>query len=193
MDNTERLINIYHTGFIVCAILLLVGIALAVLFFFMFDIRNVYMIRTGRAKQKTIEEMQARNLKTGKLSTNAPYTDSGELRKKDEKRKTGAFKTGAFRLPERRKATVEPPKESPKQPQPAPASSPGETVLLSETPAGADAAASAVKSAVNPNIDPLATEVLSTEKQAAEPAASKTGFRFTITERTVIIHTSESI
>lgn len=192
MDN-ERLISIYHTGFIVCAVLLIVGIALAVLFFFMFDIRNVYMIRTGRAKQKTIEEMQARNLKTGKLSSSAPYTDSGELRKKEEKRKTGQFKTGAFKLPERRKITVEPPKESPKRPQTAPASSPSETVLLSETSAGADAAASAVKSAANPNIDPLATEVLSTEKQAAEPAASKTGFRFTITERTVIIHTSESI
>ena len=189
MDNTERLISIYHTGFIVCAILLVVGIALAVLFFFMFDIRNVYMIRTGRAKQKTIEEMQARNLKTGKLSTSAPYTDSGELRKKDEKRKTGAFKTGAFRLPERRKATVEPPKESPKQPQPAPSSSPGETVLLNEAPAGAGA----VRSAPDPNFDPLATEVLSTDKQAAEPAVSKTGFRFTITERTIVIHTSESI
>ena len=193
MDNTERLISIYHTGFIVCAILLVVGIALAVLFFFMFDIRNVYMIRTGRAKQKTIEEMQARNLKTGKLSTSAPYTDSGELRKKDEKRKTGAFKTGAFRLPERRKVTVEPPKESPKHPQPASASSPGETVLLNEAPAGSGVAASAVRSAPDPNFDPLATEVLSTDKQAAEPAASKTGFRFTITERTIVIHTSESI
>ena len=193
MDNTERLISIYHTGFIVCAILLVVGIALAVLFFFMFDIRNVYMIRTGRAKQKTIEEMQARNLKTGKLSTSAPYTDSGELRRKEEKRKTGAFKTGAFRFPEKRKVTVEPPKESPVRPQTAPGSSPGETVLLNETPAAANTAASAVRSAAVPSIDPMATEVLSADKKAAEPAATKTGFRFTITERTIVTHTSESI
>ena len=81
MDNTEQLIAIYHTGFIVCAVLLVVGIALAVLFFFKFDIRTIYMLRTGKAKQQTINEMKERNLKTGKLSASSPYTDSGDLKR----------------------------------------------------------------------------------------------------------------
>ena len=86
MDNTEQLIAIYHTGFIVCAVLLVVGIALAVLFFFKFDIRTIYMLRTGKAKQQTINEMKERNLKTGKLSASSPYTDSGDLKKSGEGR-----------------------------------------------------------------------------------------------------------
>ena len=113
MDNTEQLISIYHTGFIVCTLLLIAGIAMAVLFFFMFDIRNIFRIRTGRAKQQTISEMQERNLKTGKLSIDSPYTESGELKPKERKRNTGAF-----RIPGRKGADEQKPK-----PLVAPASS----------------------------------------------------------------------
>lgn len=105
MDNTEQLISIYHTGFIVCTLLLIAGIAMAVLFFFMFDIRNIFRIRTGRAKQQTISEMQERNLKTGKLSIDSPYTESGELKPKERKRNTGAF-----RIPGRKGADEQKPK-----------------------------------------------------------------------------------
>ena len=105
MDNTEQLISIYHTGFTVCTLLLIAGIAMAVLFFFMFDIRNIFRIRTGRAKQQTISEMQERNLKTGKLSIDSPYTESGELKPKERKRNTGAF-----RIPGRKGADEQKPK-----------------------------------------------------------------------------------
>ena len=92
MDNTERLISIYHTGFVVSAILLVAGILLAILFFFLFDIRTIFLIRTGRAKQQTIDEMKEKNLQTGRLGVDSPYTPSGELKKKDKKRNTGAFR-----------------------------------------------------------------------------------------------------
>ena len=81
MDNTEQLISLYHTGFIVCVVLFVIGILLAVACFFMFDIRNIFMLRTGRAKQQTIAEMQARNQKTGKLSRqNRPNEAKNQVR-----------------------------------------------------------------------------------------------------------------
>lgn len=192
MENTEQMIKLYHTLFIASTVLFFIGLLLAIIFFFMFDIRNVFLIRTGRAKQKTIEEMQARNLKTGKLSTDTPYTDSGELKKKEEKKKTGAFRTGSFRIPERRKVTIEPPKEASKQPVPQPAPSLGETVLLNDSPVEVGAEANGIRGSAGPFIDPMSTEVLNSDT-AAGPVVSKNGFRFTITERTIVIHTSESI
>ena len=155
MDNTERLISIYHTGFVVSAILLVAGILLAILFFFIFDIRTIFLIRTGRAKQQTIDEMKEKNLQTGRLSTGSPYTPSGELKKRDKKRNTGAF-----RIPGSSKGVViEKPKED--SLQTAPLSEEQEkAALVSGAPAGgASAGASSYKE----------TEVLGTPPLQAAP------------------------
>lgn len=155
MDNTERLISIYHTGFVVSAILLVAGILLAILFFFIFDIRTIFLIRTGKAKQQTIDEMKEKNLQTGRLSTGSPYTPSGELKKRDKKRNTGAF-----RIPGSSKGVViEKPKED--SLQTAPLSEEQEkAALVSGAPAGgASAGASSYKE----------TEVLGTPPSQAAP------------------------
>lgn len=176
MDNTEQLIAIYHTGFIVCAVLFVVGILLAVAFFFMFDIRNIFLIRTGRAKQQAIEEMEERNLKTGKLSTAPSKLASGQTGKK---KKTG----------------------------PIGKNNPESTVRSENTTAsaGAVSAGQASETSVlqNPqatspaapqyNQDPLETVMLSEQDSGAVSVNTSPTFRFTVTERTIIIHTTETI
>ncbi len=67
MQETEQLISLFHTGFIVCLILTLMFAALSVLIFFMFKIRQVFDFLTGRAEKRTIRQMEAENAQTGKL------------------------------------------------------------------------------------------------------------------------------
>ena len=186
MDNTERLISLYHTGFIVCVVLFVIGILLAVACFFMFDIRNIFMLRTGRAKQQTIAEMQARNQKTGKLSTSVPYTDSGSLKgpAPAEPAKRGK-KSGALKSSPKRSVTIEPPKSSSKKQLGTELTASSDKTLLQ----GGE-----VKQMTGQtHMDPLETEVLKSSQKSAEPVNANPGFRFTITERTIVIHTTESI
>lgn len=183
MDNTEQLINIYHTGFIVCVVLFVIGVLLAVACFFLFDIRNIFMLRTGRAKQRTIEEMQARNQKTGKLSSDVPYTDSGSL-KGPSTGKRGK-KSGALKVEPKRPVSIEPPQAAPKK------------QLGTELTANADKTlmqGGEVKQMADQiHLDPLETEVLTSAQKSAAPVNASPGFRFTITERTIVTHTTESI
>lgn len=186
MDNTEQLISLYHTGFIASAVLMVMGLVLAVLFFFLFDIRNIFLIRSGRAKQKTIEDMQARNLKTGKLSAATPYTDSGELKKREEKRKSGAFQiTGG------KKDKGELPKSALSERGLRSHGQTGSTELLSEEVNRNNASDNKQQTA---DIrDPLKTEVMKSDNTDVRPAEENAGFRFTVTERTIVIHTAEII
>lgn len=64
---TEQLIGVYHTGFIVCLILTILFVALSVLLFFKLRIRDVFNFMTGRAEKMTIRRMEEENAKTGKL------------------------------------------------------------------------------------------------------------------------------
>lgn len=64
---TEQLIGLYHTGFIVCLILTILFVALSVLLFFKLRIRDVFNFMTGRAEKMTIRRMEEENAKTGKL------------------------------------------------------------------------------------------------------------------------------
>ena len=52
--------------------------------FFLFDIKTIFNIRTGRAKQKTIKEMQAANNSTGRLRVDGK-TLTSQLSKNDKK------------------------------------------------------------------------------------------------------------
>ena len=54
-----------------------VGLIMAVIFFFVFNIRDVYALRTGKAKRVAIERMSARNEQTGRLRAT---TGSGSLK-----------------------------------------------------------------------------------------------------------------
>ena len=67
MQETEQLITLYHTGFIIFLILTILFAALSVLLFFLFKIRRVFDYLTGRAEKRTIRQMEEENAQTGKL------------------------------------------------------------------------------------------------------------------------------
>ena len=58
MQGMEQAISLYHTGFLICLVLMILSLVVTVLLFFKFDIRKVFDFRPG------LEEI---NAKTGKL------------------------------------------------------------------------------------------------------------------------------
>lgn len=66
MDAVEKM-NLYSSLVYVFIAIAAIGFALAVLFFFLFDIRDVYALMTGKAKRDAIERMNEQNSQTGRL------------------------------------------------------------------------------------------------------------------------------
>ena len=60
-------IQTFHTGFMACLIIMIVSVVAAVIMFFLFDIRTIFAIRTGRAQQRDMEKTREKNLKTDQL------------------------------------------------------------------------------------------------------------------------------
>lgn len=67
MEETQQLISLFHTGFIICLVLTILFAALSIFLFFFLRIRNVFDNMTGRAEKRTIRMMEEENAKTGKL------------------------------------------------------------------------------------------------------------------------------
>lgn len=82
MQETEQLITLYHTGFILFLILTILFAGLSVFLFFLFKIRRVFNYLTGRAEKRTIKQMEEENAQTGKLRQDTFIPDStGDLYK----------------------------------------------------------------------------------------------------------------
>ena len=82
MQETEQLITLYHTGFIIFLVLTILFAALSVLLFFLFKIRRVFDYLTGRAEKRTIRQMEEENAQTGKLRQDTFIPEStGDLYK----------------------------------------------------------------------------------------------------------------
>jgi len=67
MESSERLIELYRMGFIICLFLAAVFLLLSIFFFFKFRIRDVFDFLSGRAEKKSVKQMEEKNAKTGKL------------------------------------------------------------------------------------------------------------------------------
>lgn len=65
--NNENLVGVFGTLSVVCFVLAAVFAILAVAMFFIFDIKNIFDMRTGRAQKRVITEMEAENALTGRL------------------------------------------------------------------------------------------------------------------------------
>ncbi|MDO4831265.1 MAG: hypothetical protein Q4A46_07295 [Clostridia bacterium] len=65
---------------------------ISVVLFFVFDIRKIFNIRTGRAKRKTVSEMSKANAATGRLRVGGK-TVTSELSKEEKKRQKRSHKT----------------------------------------------------------------------------------------------------
>ena len=64
MEETQQLISLFHTGFIICLVLTILFAALSIFLFFFLRIRNVFDNMTGRAEKRTIRMMEEENAKT---------------------------------------------------------------------------------------------------------------------------------
>lgn len=65
MQQIQQQINIFHTLFYVCLALCIVFLILSVIFFFKFDIRNIFNTKTGRSVRKTVQSMEEKMLIPG--------------------------------------------------------------------------------------------------------------------------------
>ena len=76
-DISEKIISLYHNLFLVCLILALVFFALAVILFFVLDIRTVWALKSGRHRKKAIKKLEESTALSGRLKqkerTNMQY------------------------------------------------------------------------------------------------------------------------
>lgn len=77
--NSDNLIQIFHIGFIICLAFCIMFLVISVLLFFIFDIKTIFSIRTGRAQKKKISEMAEQNALTGRLLSNANSTKAPSM------------------------------------------------------------------------------------------------------------------
>ncbi len=66
-EETAKLLEILQMGYIICLVLAIVFFLISVLLFFVFDIRNIFLIRTGRAAKRDIRKLAEKNFQTGQL------------------------------------------------------------------------------------------------------------------------------
>ena len=67
MDKMPLILTISQIGFRVCLALMLLGLALAAYTYWKFNIKEIYLIKSGKAKRKSIDILEAHNRETGKL------------------------------------------------------------------------------------------------------------------------------
>ncbi|MBR3283054.1 MAG: hypothetical protein IKI56_07120, partial [Ruminococcus sp.] len=67
--NPEKLIGLYHNGFIICIAFSILFLIVSVILFFVFHIKDIFDVKTGRAQKRKIDEMEKENALTGRLIT----------------------------------------------------------------------------------------------------------------------------
>ena len=72
MSNLDQ-INLLSTLFYIALIASIVFLILSFVLFFVFKIPQIYMMRTGKAQRKTIEQMKKINADTGRLSVRGQH------------------------------------------------------------------------------------------------------------------------
>ena len=173
---TNQVVTILNTCFWVFLVLTVLFFAGTVVLFFLFDIKTVYNIETGRAKSKSVKQMLAANRNTGHLRTETKGQTSKLSREKIEKGRAPA---------------VTPPTENTKKEFYQPNDDEAETELLAPQPNPEPAQPDSA------NSEPVFAEttVLSSHtddivkiQPAEEPAI---GFR--VVKEVLLVHTSELI
>lgn len=80
MIQAQQQINLYHTLFLICMTVFLIGIVLTVVLFVLLDIRRIFGIKTGRSVKKKVREMAEENEKesvhSSSSSANMEYQGS---------------------------------------------------------------------------------------------------------------------
>lgn len=69
MENIEKLINLYHIGFLICTVLSILFLLCTIIMFFRFNIPKIISDKTGRAMKKSMKVIEEKNARTGALRT----------------------------------------------------------------------------------------------------------------------------
>lgn len=80
MQEIEKMISIYQTGFYVCLVLAILLFSATVFVFFKFRIPAIFTSRSGRGLRRTIKEMQEINARTGRLPKSEMLRKRGSIR-----------------------------------------------------------------------------------------------------------------
>ncbi len=82
------LINVLSSGFWVCFVMAILFFIISIVLFFIFDIKSIFDIKTGRAKARTVKEMNEVNASTGRLKVaGKPKTQTTKLSESEKKKK----------------------------------------------------------------------------------------------------------
>lgn len=178
MQQIQQQINIFHTLFYVCLALCIVFLILSVIFFFEFDIRNIFNAKTGRSVRKRVQSMEEKNAHTGPLRRPVGRGYTGSLNRTGGLGRTGdTGKSGGLspskRLGKVRKANMDELIQTP--PKPTEALHTGQTVSFG-----------------------METQVLSPEDlgsilEQIQKEADQSYGMFRIEKYTMLIHTTEAI
>ena len=91
MQQIQQQIDTIHTLFYVCLGLCIAFLILSVIFFFKFDIRNIFNTKTGRSVRKTVQSMEEKNARTGSLRRPAGRVYTGTLARSGGIGRTGGL------------------------------------------------------------------------------------------------------
>lgn len=88
MENTvdNGVIDIINTCFMVCMAFTILFFIISIILFFLFNIRTIFNVKTGRAQAKTVKEMQLANTSTGRLRVGGK-TQTTKLSKEQRNKK----------------------------------------------------------------------------------------------------------
>lgn len=87
----QELITAYRTSFYVCAAIATLGLILSVSLFFRFNIPNLWAVRTGRAEQRAVQELQAKGKQEGQMRKSPLRHLSGQEEFSEKVKKTDAL------------------------------------------------------------------------------------------------------
>ena len=89
--NVQTMIALCRDGFFVSLVVALAGLIAAVVIFIKFDIRNIWLIRSGRARRQSIEEMNSASRAGGRMrSDQRKFGSDRQGLENDEKREPTA-------------------------------------------------------------------------------------------------------
>ena len=85
----EGTITILNTGFAICVAFSILFFIVSVVLFFVFDIKRIFDMKTGRAEKQKIREMEEENALTGRLINPNLKSDNGKNQKGRIKQHSG--------------------------------------------------------------------------------------------------------
>lgn len=85
----EGIIQVYSTGFTVSMVIAILGAICSVGLFFLYDIKTIFLIRTGRAQKLSEKRIAAHNAETGSLKADYSFEYDTSQLKSGRKRRTG--------------------------------------------------------------------------------------------------------